>query len=66
MICLTGISSGTRTVTVGLDEIDKALVLENTVLFGSVNAGRRRYEQAADALHKTDDDVKVVVDLQAP
>jgi threonine dehydrogenase-like Zn-dependent dehydrogenase len=58
------------------------------VLFGSVNAGRRHYEQAADALakvdhswlerlitrrvsmsgfadalHKKNDDVKVVVDL---
>ena len=66
------------------------MVLENTVLFGSVNAGRRHYQQAADALakadlpwlqalitrrvpmsgfadalHKGDDDVKVVVDLTA-
>jgi len=90
VICLTGISSGTRTVSVGLDEVNKAMVLENTVLFGSVNAGRRHYEQAAealaradrgwlerlitrrvpmsgfaDALHKNDDDVKVVVDLNA-
>ncbi|MEO9222729.1 MAG: glucose 1-dehydrogenase, partial [Mycobacteriaceae bacterium] len=88
VICLTGISSGTRTVTAGLDQINKEMVLENTVLFGSVNAGRRHYQQAADALakadpgwlaqlitrrvpmsgfagalHKNDDDVKVVVDL---
>jgi threonine dehydrogenase-like Zn-dependent dehydrogenase len=54
VICLTGISSGTRTVTVGLDEVNKAMVLENTVLFGSVNAGRRHYQQAADALAKAD------------
>jgi threonine dehydrogenase-like Zn-dependent dehydrogenase len=90
VICLTGISSGTRTVNAGLDEVNKEMVLENTVLFGSVNAGRRNYEQAADALakarrswleqlitrrvrmngfvealHKHDDDVKVVVDLRA-
>ncbi|MEO6859025.1 MAG: glucose 1-dehydrogenase [Solirubrobacteraceae bacterium] len=90
VICLTGISSGTRTVAVGLDQVNKAMVLENTVLFGSVNAGRRHYQQAADALtradrnwlerlitrrvpmsgfadalHKNDDDVKVVVDLNA-
>ncbi|MGH3546921.1 MAG: glucose 1-dehydrogenase [Pseudonocardiaceae bacterium] len=88
VICLTGISSGTRTVTIGLDQLNKAMVLENTVLFGSVNASRRHYQQAADALakadrrwlerlitrrvpmsgfadalHKNDDDVKVVVDL---
>jgi glucose 1-dehydrogenase len=90
VICLTGISSGTRSVTAGLDQVNKAMVLENTVLFGSVNAGRRHYQQAAgalaradrswlerlitrrvpmsgfaDALHKNDDDVKVVVDLDA-
>ncbi len=90
VICLTGISSGTRTVGLGLDQVNKEMVLENTVLFGSVNAGRRHYQQAADALaaadrgwlerlitrrvpmsgfadalHKKDDDVKVVVDLTA-
>ncbi len=54
VICLTGISSGTRTVTVGLDQVNKTMVLENTVLFGSVNAGRRHYQQAADALAKAD------------
>lgn len=54
VICLTGISSGTRTVPIGLDEINKQMVLENTVLLGSVNASRRNYEQAADALAKAD------------
>jgi threonine dehydrogenase-like Zn-dependent dehydrogenase len=38
VICLTGISSGTRTVTIGLDQVNKEMVLENTVQFGSVNA----------------------------
>ncbi|MGH3854594.1 MAG: glucose 1-dehydrogenase [Pseudonocardiaceae bacterium] len=54
VICLTGISSGTHAVTIGLDQVNKAMVLENTVLFGSVNAGRRHYQQAADALAKAD------------
>lgn len=54
VICLTGISSGTRTVTIGLDEVNKEIVLENTVLFGSVNASRRNYEQAATALAEAD------------
>lgn len=54
VICLTGISSGTRTVSLGLDQVNKQMVLENTVLFGSVNAGRRHYQQAADALAKAD------------
>lgn len=90
VICLTGISSGSRKVAVDLDTTARELVLENGVVFGSVNAGRRHYEQAAaalakadprwldrlitrrvpmsgyaDALHKRNDDVKVVVDLQA-
>lgn len=47
-----GISSGTHSVTVRLDQINKEMVLENTVLFGSVNVGRRPYQQAADALAK--------------
>jgi glucose 1-dehydrogenase len=54
VICLMGISSGSRSISVGLDQINKEMVLENTVLFGSVNAGRRHYQQAADALAKVD------------
>lgn len=54
VICLTGISSGKRTVEVGTDAVNKAMVMENTVVFGSVNASRRNFEQAADALAKAD------------
>ncbi|MEV6793858.1 glucose 1-dehydrogenase [Streptomyces sp. NPDC051320] len=54
VICLTGISSGTRKIAAGLDELNKEMVLENTVLFGSVNAGRRNYEQAGAALAAAD------------
>lgn len=54
VICLTGISSGTRTITIGSNEINNEMVLQNMVVFGSVNAGRRNHEQAADALAKAD------------
>jgi threonine dehydrogenase-like Zn-dependent dehydrogenase len=54
VICLTGISGATRTVALGLDEVNKQMVLENTVLFGSVNAAKRHYEQAAEALASAD------------
>jgi threonine dehydrogenase-like Zn-dependent dehydrogenase len=54
VICLTGLSGSARQVKVGLDEINKEMVLENTVLFGSVNAARRHYEQAAEVLAKAD------------
>lgn len=54
VICLTGISSGQRAVPANLDEFNKDIVLENTVIFGSVNAARRHYEQAASVLAAAD------------
>jgi glucose 1-dehydrogenase len=54
IICLTGISSGGRTVPIDLAALNKSMVLENDVVFGSVNANRRHYELAADALAKAD------------
>lgn len=54
VICLTGISSGTSAISVNSDEINKEMVLNNTVVFGSVNASRANYEQAAEALAKAD------------
>ncbi len=54
VICLAGISGGSREVPTSLNTINKQIVLENIVLFGSVNAARRHYEQAAEALAKAD------------
>ena len=48
--CLTSITSDTRTVTVGLDEMNKKMVLGNAVRFRSVNVGRRHYQHAAHAM----------------
>jgi threonine dehydrogenase-like Zn-dependent dehydrogenase len=56
VVCLTGISSGTRAVPVPADAINKEMVLENAVVFGSVNAGRAHYEQAAAFLAAADRD----------
>jgi threonine dehydrogenase-like Zn-dependent dehydrogenase len=53
-VCLTGISSGTREVSLHADAINKAMVLSNEVVFGSVNAGLANYQQAAEALSKAD------------
>jgi threonine dehydrogenase-like Zn-dependent dehydrogenase len=52
--CLTGISSGGRTIPADFGELNKEMVLENDVVFGSVNANRRHYELAAEALAKAD------------
>jgi threonine dehydrogenase-like Zn-dependent dehydrogenase len=54
VICLTGLSAGARKVEIGLGEVNNTMVLENTVIFGSVNAGMRDYRAAADALAKAD------------
>src|SRR4051812_39891971 len=90
IVALTGISASRAEMQTPLSALNKELVLTNEVVFGSVNAGRRHYTQAVqalakadpawlarlitkrvpldswpDALAKTPDDVKVVIDLQA-
>lgn len=56
IVCLTGISSGTRSVEIETDAVNKSMVLSNEVVFGSVNAGLANYSQAAEALSKADND----------
>jgi glucose 1-dehydrogenase len=52
--CLTGVSSGGRSMPVDLGSLNRELVLENNVVFGTVNANRRHYEMAAQALAQAD------------
>ena len=54
VLCLTGISTGAHAVDVDESAINKQLVLSNGVVFGSVNAARRHYEQAAAYLAAAD------------
>jgi threonine dehydrogenase-like Zn-dependent dehydrogenase len=54
IVCLTGVSSGGRTIQIDAAALNRELVLENNVVFGSVNANRRHYEQAAAALAQAD------------
>ncbi|MFG3438502.1 glucose 1-dehydrogenase [Nonomuraea sp. NPDC047897] len=56
VICLTGISSANRLDEAPLGLVNTELVLKNTVMFGTVNAARRHYQQAAEALVKADRD----------
>jgi hypothetical protein len=51
---LTGISSGTRSIEANIDAFNKAMVLTNEVVVGSVNAGRKDYETGAAVLAKAD------------
>lgn len=54
IVCLTGVSSGGRKLSVDAGAINRDLVLENDVVIGSVNANLRHYRAAADALAKAD------------
>jgi hypothetical protein len=54
IVCLTGVSAVGRTLTIDAGALDRELVLDNGVVFGSVNANRRHYQAAAAALAKAD------------
>ena len=54
IVCLTGISSGGRSLQVDPTALNRSMVLENAVVFGTVNANRRHYEAAAAALARAD------------
>ena len=54
IVCLVGVSSGGRATPVDAGALNRELVLENNVVFGSVNANRLHYEQAAAALANAD------------
>lgn len=50
VVCLAGLSSGARAVEMDAVALNRRLVLENDVVFGTVNANRRHYEAAVRAL----------------
>lgn len=56
IVCLAGLSSGSHRIHYDFSRLNRDLVLENDVIFGSVNANRRHYELAAAALARADRD----------
>ena len=54
IVCLAGVSAPGRSTTLDLGALNRELVLENDVVFGSVNANRRHYELAAQVLADAD------------
>lgn len=88
VVCLTGVSSGGHLLSVDEGALNRNMVLSNVAVVGSVNANRRHYEAAADALarankewlarvvsrrvplaqwptalERSDDDVKVIIEV---
>jgi threonine dehydrogenase-like Zn-dependent dehydrogenase len=55
IVCLTGVAPS-RTLSVDVGALNNELVLENDVVFGSVNANRRHFEQAVQSLCQADPD----------
>jgi glucose 1-dehydrogenase len=54
IVCLTGVSPRGRTLTVDAGSLNQRIVLENNVVFGTVNANLRHYRLAAEALARAD------------
>lgn len=54
IVCLTGVAAEGRKLCADPGALNNELVLENDVVFGSVNAARRHYEQATGALERAD------------
>lgn len=54
VVCLTGVSSAGRRLSIDAGGLNRELVLENDVVVGSVNANLRHYRAAADALAAAD------------
>jgi hypothetical protein len=52
--CLTGVSPAGAEARIDPGLLNRNMVLQNSVIFGSVNANRRHYELAAQALAQAD------------
>ena len=54
IVCLTGVTEPGKMFDVDIGGVNRTMVLDNDVVFGTVNANRRHYEMAADALARAD------------
>ncbi len=54
ILCMVGSSAHAQDATINVTQLNRGMVLGNTVAFGVVNANRRHYEKAADSLRQAD------------
>ncbi|MCH7698043.1 MAG: glucose 1-dehydrogenase [Chloroflexi bacterium] len=52
IVCLTGVSGGTRKLEISADHLNLEMVLSNKVIFGTVNANRRHFESGVRHLQE--------------
>jgi len=54
VMCLIGVSSVPHRPAVNMNRLARSMVLGNALIFGTVSAARRHYEQAVEALARAD------------
>jgi len=54
IVCLTGVTQPGKMFEFDIGDFNRTTVLDNNVVFGTVNANRGHYEMAADALARAD------------
>jgi threonine dehydrogenase-like Zn-dependent dehydrogenase len=54
IVCLAGLSTAGKMIDLDAGLLNRTMVLENQAVFGAVNANRRHYEDAAQALTQAD------------
>jgi len=54
IVCLAGVTAPGHPFELDIGGLNRAMVLNNETVFGTVNANRRHYEMAADALARAD------------
>jgi len=54
IVCLTGVGEPGKIFDFDIGRFNRTMVLNNDAVFGTVNANRRHYEMAADALARAD------------
>ena len=54
IVCLVGVSAPGHDLPVDVGDLNRTMVLGNDTVFGSVNANRRHYQAAVDALQRAD------------
>ena len=54
IVCLTGVGTGGRTTGLPTADVASAMVLQNNVIVGSVNANKRHWYRASQELARAD------------
>ena len=54
IVCLVGVTEAGHDFNVDVGALNRTMVLDNDTVFGTVNANRRHYEMAGEALRQAD------------